>query len=163
MRSHLCKWPWRDWQPLYRIGCKCLIVCVGIGDLCVVSYWIDTLVLKLREILTLLCCITLSSSREKQTQAQEVAGRIYGTVAGEIYTPSQVKICLPSTCQFLAPLPRRFMPCQVKICLSSTCQFLASLPGRSMPSHAIPSTHHELSSLALHYSPFASPFPPPHF
>ena len=37
------------------------------GDLFVVSYWIDTLVLKkLREILTLLCCITLSSSRENQ-------------------------------------------------------------------------------------------------
>ena len=31
--SHLCKWPWRDWQPLYRVGCKCLIVCAGIGDL----------------------------------------------------------------------------------------------------------------------------------
>ena len=30
---------------------------------------------KLREILTLLCCITLSSSREKPTQAQEVARR----------------------------------------------------------------------------------------
>ena len=28
---------------------------------------------KLREILTLLCCITLSSSREKPTQAQELA------------------------------------------------------------------------------------------
>ena len=37
------------------------------GDLFVVSYWIDTLVLKLREILTLLCCITLSSLREKPT------------------------------------------------------------------------------------------------
>jgi hypothetical protein len=35
---------------------------------------------KLREILTLLCCITLSSSREKPTQAQEVAGRISGAV-----------------------------------------------------------------------------------
>ena len=41
---------------------------------------------KLREILTLLCCITLSSSREKPTQAQEVAGRISGGIAGEIYT-----------------------------------------------------------------------------
>ena len=40
--------------------------------MCIVSYWIDTLVLKLREILTLLCCITLSSSREKPTQTQEV-------------------------------------------------------------------------------------------
>ena len=58
------------------------------GDLCVISYWIDTLVLKLREILTLLCCITLSSSREKPTQAQEVAGILSGTVAREIYAKS---------------------------------------------------------------------------
>ena len=27
--SHFCKWPWRDWQPLYRVGCKLLIVCAG--------------------------------------------------------------------------------------------------------------------------------------
>ena len=44
-----------------------------------------------------------------------------------------------------------------------TCQFLASLPGRSTPSQDIPSTHHKLSSLALHYSPFACHFPLPHF
>ena len=50
----------------------CLFVQV-FGDFSVISYQIDTLVLKLREILTLLCCITLSSSREKPTQAQEVA------------------------------------------------------------------------------------------
>ena len=31
----------------------------------------------------LLCCITLSSSRENQRSAQEVARRIYGAVAGE--------------------------------------------------------------------------------
>ena len=30
---------------LYRVWCKCLIVCAGIGDLCVDSCWIDTLVL----------------------------------------------------------------------------------------------------------------------
>ena len=35
-----------------------------LGDLRVISYWIDTLVL--REILMLLCCITISSSRENQ-------------------------------------------------------------------------------------------------
>ena len=40
---------------------------------------------KLREILTLLCCITLSSSREKPMQAQEVARRISGAATGEIY------------------------------------------------------------------------------
>ena len=37
----------------------------------------------------LLCCITLSSSRENQRSAQEVARRIFGAVAGEIY--AQVK------------------------------------------------------------------------
>ena len=37
----------------------------------------------------LLCFITLSSSRENQRSAQEVARRISGTVAGEIY--AQVK------------------------------------------------------------------------
>ena len=43
---------------------------------------------KLREIPTLLCCIALSSSREKPMQAQEVAGRIFGAVAREIYAKS---------------------------------------------------------------------------
>ena len=44
--------------PLSRwLQGSCLFVQV-LGDLCVVSYWIDTLVIKkLREILTLLCCI----------------------------------------------------------------------------------------------------------
>ena len=37
----------------------------------------------------LLCCITLSSSRENQHSAQEVARRISGAVAGEVY--AQVK------------------------------------------------------------------------
>ena len=35
--------------------------------------------------LSLLFCITLSSSREKPTQAQEVAGNFFGAVDGEIY------------------------------------------------------------------------------
>jgi len=38
--------------------------------------------------LSLLCCITLSFSREKPMQAQEVAGRISGAVAGVIYAKS---------------------------------------------------------------------------
>ena len=47
---------------------------------------------KLMEILMLLCCITLSSSRENQRSAQEVARRISGAVAGEIRAKSsQVK------------------------------------------------------------------------
>ena len=37
IRSYFCKWPWRDWQPLFCIVCKCSLVCVGayIGDLLV--------------------------------------------------------------------------------------------------------------------------------
>ena len=38
-------------NPFIALGASYLIVCAGIGDLCGVSYWIDTLVLKLREIL----------------------------------------------------------------------------------------------------------------
>ena len=47
-----------------------LFVCVGAWDSRVVSYWIDTLVLKkTREILPLLYCSTISSSRENQRSA----------------------------------------------------------------------------------------------
>ena len=41
----------------------------------------------------LLCCITLSTSRENQRSAQEVARRISGSVAGEVYA----KVNIPST------------------------------------------------------------------
>ena len=41
----------------------------------------------------LLCCINLSSSRENQRSAQEVARRISGAVAGEVYA----KVNIPST------------------------------------------------------------------
>ena len=64
----------------------------------------------------LLCCITLSSSRENQRSAQEVARRISGAVVGEVYLKVN-----------------------------------------------IPSTHHKPLSPALHYLPFASRFPLPHF
>ena len=64
----------------------------------------------------LLCCIIPSSSGKKQRSAQEVARRISGAVAGEVYTKVN-----------------------------------------------IPSTHHKPLSPALHYLPFASRFPLPHF
>ena len=64
----------------------------------------------------LLCYITLSSSRETQRSAQEVARRISGAVAREVYAKVN-----------------------------------------------IPSTHHKPLSHALHYLPFASRFPLPHF
>ena len=67
IRSHFCKWPWRDWQPLYRVGCKVLIcLCRYEGLVCslLLDWYLGSQ--KLREILTLLCCITISSSRENQ-------------------------------------------------------------------------------------------------
>ena len=54
-------------NPFIALVARFLIFCAGTRDLRVVSYWIDTLVLKkLWDILTLLCCIALSSSRENQ-------------------------------------------------------------------------------------------------
>ena len=72
---------------------------------------------KLREILTLLCCITLSSSREKPTQCSRGSKKDF------------------------------WRRCRGGLCTSQD----------------IPSTHHKLISLALHYFPFASRFPLPHF
>ena len=77
-------------NPFIALVARFLIVCVRTRDLHGASYWIDTLLLKKpREILTLICCITLSSSRENQRSAQEVARRISGAVAGEVF--AQVK------------------------------------------------------------------------
>ena len=58
IRSHFCKWPWRDWQPLYRVGCKVLIcLCRYKGFACslLLDWYLGSQ--KLREILTLLWCI----------------------------------------------------------------------------------------------------------
>ena len=71
IRSHFCKWPWRDWQPLYRVGCKvliCLCRCMGLERDLLLDWYLGSQ--KLREILTLLCCITLSSLRENQHMLQ---------------------------------------------------------------------------------------------
>ena len=57
------------------LGASCLIVCAGIDDLCVVSYWIDTLILKLREILISTLLDHPFLFKGKPTQAQEVAER----------------------------------------------------------------------------------------
>ena len=69
IRSHSRKWPWRDWQPLYCVGCEvliCLCRCVGLERGLLLDWYLGSQ--KLREILTLLYCFTLSSSREKPTQ-----------------------------------------------------------------------------------------------
>ena len=47
--------------------------------------------------------------------------------------------------------------------LPPTCDFWRRCRGDLRTSQDIPSTHHTLLSLALHYLPFASRFPLPHF
>ena len=70
-------------NPLSRWlrGFICLCRCEGLARSLLLDWYLGSQ--KLREILTLLCCITLSSSRENQRSAQEVARRISGAVAGE--------------------------------------------------------------------------------
>ena len=63
IRPHFCMWPRRDWQPLYRVGCKVLVcLCRYEGLVCslLLDWYLGSQ--KLSEILTLLCCIILSSS-----------------------------------------------------------------------------------------------------
>ena len=60
--------PLSHWVQVFDCVCRCIYL--GLAHF---SYWIHTLVLNWRKYLSLLCCITLSSSREKPTQAQEVA------------------------------------------------------------------------------------------
>ena len=69
-------------NPFFALVARFLFVCVGAWDSRVVSYWIDTLVLK---ILTLLCCISLSSSREYNTSSRS-SKKNYDAVAVEAYT-----------------------------------------------------------------------------
>ena len=55
IRSHFRKWPWRDWQPLYCVGCEffvCLCRCVGLLRSLLLDWYLGSK--KLREILTLL-------------------------------------------------------------------------------------------------------------
>ena len=105
-----------------------------------VSYWIDTLVLKNREkYLRYFVASPFPLQGKTNASAQEVARRISGAVAGEIRAKSSQDLT-PDNEPFLAPLPRSLRTSQ-----------------------DIPSTHHKLLSLALHYLPFASRFPLPHF
>ena len=81
-------------NPIITLVARFLIVCAGTRWLAcnlLLDWYLGSQ--KLREILTLLCCITLSSSRENQRSAQEVARRISGAVAREVYA----KVNIPST------------------------------------------------------------------
>ena len=90
IRSHFCEWPWRDWQPLYRVGCKVLDCLCRYSVTCVSSptgliTWFSKT--EGNTYATLLHHTFLFKG--KPMHAQEVARRISCAVAGEIY--AQVK------------------------------------------------------------------------
>ena len=79
LQISLCKQSWRDWQPLWSVGCKLVCVCAGTLDLTRPSFWIDTLVLKLREILTAPVLHHPFLFKGKTTRTREVTRRIPST------------------------------------------------------------------------------------
>ena len=83
LQISLCNQSWRDWQPLYSVGCKLFCVCAGTLDLTRFSYWIDTLVLKLREILTAPVLHHPFLFKGKTNASSRGSRRISGAVAGE--------------------------------------------------------------------------------
>ena len=91
LQISLCKQSWRDWQPLWSVGCKLVCVCAGTLDLTRPSFWIDTLVLKLREILTapvlhhpfLFKGKTDASKRSSKNNSWRCRGRTFVAVAEE--------------------------------------------------------------------------------
>ena len=103
-------------NPFITLVARLFFVCVCTRDLRVVSYWIDTLVLK-----------------------------NWGYLRYFAASPF--------------PLQRKTNACS----RGSKKDFWRRCQGGLRSSQDIPSTHHKLLSLALHYLPFASRFPLPHF
>ena len=104
----------RDWQPLHSVGSKLFVF---VHALVILLHWIDTLVLKLREIL----------------------------IATVLHHPFLFKGKPNASSR------------------GSKKNFWRGCQGDLRSSQDIPCTHHKLFSLALHYFPFASRFPLPHF
>ena len=86
IRSHSHKWPWRDCQPLYHVGCEvliCLCRCVGLERGLLLDWYLDSKKTEGNTYATLLHHPFLFKG--KQTQCSR---RISGAVAGEIRTKS---------------------------------------------------------------------------
>ena len=104
-------------KPFIALVARFLFVCVGTRRLAcnlLLDWYLGSQ--KLREILTLLCCITLSSSRENQRKCSRGSKKDFWHRCRGVYAKVNT-----------------------------------------------PSTHHKPLSPALHYLPFASRFPLPHF
>ena len=118
MRSYSSKWQWRDWKPLYRVGCEVLIC---------------------------LC-------RYEVTCMQSPTGLIpwFSKTKGNTYAT-------------LMHHPFLFKGKPTQSSRGSKKDLWRRCRGGLRTSQDIPSTHHKLLSFALHYLPFASRFPLPHF
>ena len=71
IRSHFRKWPWRDWQPLYCVGCEffvCLCRCVGLLRSLLLDWYLGSQ--NWGKYLRYTCCITLSSSRKTNASSR---------------------------------------------------------------------------------------------
>ena len=76
-------------NPFIALVARFLFVCVGVWDFRGASYWIDTLVLKNEGNTYTTIAASPFPLQGKPTQAQDVARRISGAVAGEVF--AQVK------------------------------------------------------------------------
>ena len=104
--------------------------CVGARDWRVASYWIDTLILKTEgnTYATLLHHPLLFG--ENQRSAQEVARRISGAVAGEVYA----KVNIPSTHHIPLSPALHYLPFASRIPLPPLhpCRFIRPLSPPSL-------------------------------
>ena len=79
IRSPFRKWPWRDWQPLYCVGCEfsvCLCRCMGLLRSLLLDWYLGSQ--NWGKYLRYYCCITLSSSRKTNGSSRRSIGHTMG-------------------------------------------------------------------------------------
>ena len=134
IRSHSRKWPWRDWQPLYRVGCEvliCLCRCEGLERGLLLDWYLGSQ--NWGKYLRYFSASPFPLQGKNQRSAQKVARRISGAVAGESTQKSTYQvpitnlipcitlfaICLSFSspplhpCRFIRPLFRSTFFCHV--------------------------------------------------
>ena len=85
IRSHFRKFSWRDWQPLYRVGCEvlvCLCRCVGLLRSLLLDWYLGSQ--NWGKYLRYFAASPFPL-QGKPTQAQDIARRISGAVAREVF------------------------------------------------------------------------------
>ena len=89
IRSHFARGREGIDNPFIALVASSQFVCVGAWDFWGASYWIDTLVLKNWGKYLRYCAASPFPLQGKPTQAQDIARRISGAIAGEVF--AQVK------------------------------------------------------------------------